>query len=153
MTCSKGCQQRHRGKVPNMINKFLNGPILTKMSTSKSTYTLKEDLTASAASDDGSSGDDNDSVCDWASSLGEALQTRSLFSSTILTTPQAALQHDESQHGYSLKGESDRLELDLYGRMKLVNYIRKNVSGIRYIAESEFDACRGQSRYKGPAGR
>jgi hypothetical protein len=106
----------------------------TPSSTAKMSYTIKEDLRATAAeSDDGSSsGDDRDSLCDWASSLGEALTTQSLFTDTSFPNPQAALNNDETVHGYNLKQEADRLGLDLYGRMKLINYIRGNVSGVGF---------------------
>lgn len=72
--------------------------------------------------------DDDDRISDWASSLGPARQTKSLFDDTLLPTPEEALAYDETVHAFRLRDVGTRLGLDLYGRMKLVNWIRKSVS-------------------------
>lgn len=78
--------------------------------------------------DDGSSsGGEEDRLSDWASSLGEALQTKSLFSDRTFPNPEAALASDFKEHGFDLKAESQRKNLDLYGKMRLINWIRREV--------------------------
>lgn len=100
---------------------------LTHSLTTPMSYTIKAELDAHVE-DDASSSDGTDSLCDWTSSLGEALHTKSLFSETILPNPQAALNHDEQKFGLSLSNECSRLNLDLYGRVRLINWIRREVS-------------------------
>lgn len=76
-----------------------------------------------------SSESDSDERCsDWESSLGDARQTQSLFDNNVLPTPEAALKHDRSVHGFDLSRFVEDKGLDVYGRMRLINYIRKEVS-------------------------
>ena len=77
--------------------------------------------------DSGSSSGEEDRLSDWASSLGEALQTKSLFSDRTFPNPTAAIEFDTKEHGFSIKDESTKKGLDLYGRMRLINWIRKEV--------------------------
>jgi protein arginine N-methyltransferase 3 len=75
-----------------------------------------------------SSESDSDERCsDWESSLGDARQTQSLFDSTVLPTPEAALEHDRSVHQFDLSRFVEDKGLDVYGRMRLINHIRKTV--------------------------
>lgn len=74
-----------------------------------------------------SDADEDDNISDWASSLGDARRTKSLFDSTILNSPEEALRHDSESHHFSLENECRRLGLDTYERMRLINYIRKEV--------------------------
>jgi protein arginine N-methyltransferase 3 len=60
--------------------------------------------------------------------LGDARQTQSLFDNNVLPTPEAALEHDRSVHGFDLSRFVEDKGLDVYGRMRLINYIRKEVS-------------------------
>jgi protein arginine N-methyltransferase 3 len=78
--------------------------------------------------DSGSSSGEEDRLSDWASSLGEALQTKSLFSDRTFPNPTAAIEFDTKGHGFSIKDESTKKGLDLYGRMRLINWIRREVS-------------------------
>ena len=78
--------------------------------------------------DSGSSSGEEDRLSDWASSLGEALQTKSLFSDRTFPNPTAAIEFDTKEHGFSIKDESTKKGLDLYGRMRLINWIRREVS-------------------------
>ena len=80
------------------------------------------------ASDASSSGAEDDRLSDWASSLGEALQTKSLFTDRIFPSPNDALAYDTKEHGFNVKEESQKKGLDLYGRMRLINWIRREVS-------------------------
>ena len=75
--------------------------------------------------DGSSASDSDDGVSDWASTLGEALVTKSLFDETLHPTPEAALRHDEERWEYALDAEVKRLDLDEYGRIRLVNLARK----------------------------
>ncbi|WVQ96014.1 hypothetical protein IAU59_003114 [Kwoniella sp. CBS 9459] len=74
---------------------------------------------ASSASDD-----DDDRVSDWASSLGEARQTKSLFDETVLPTPEAALEHDANVWDFKLGETCEKFGLDMFGRIRLINLIR-----------------------------
>jgi protein arginine N-methyltransferase 3 len=87
--------------------------------------------------DDGSSsGGEEDRLSDWASSLGEALQTKSLFSDRIFPNPEAALEYDTKEHGFDIKAESQNKGLDLYGRMRLINWIRREVSACPPLSDT-----------------
>ena len=68
----------------------------------------------------------DDSASAWVSDFGAA-PTKSLFGAETLDSAQAAVAHD-AQKGYDLAKEGSRLGLDLYGRMRLVNLIRRDVS-------------------------
>jgi protein arginine N-methyltransferase 3 len=74
-----------------------------------------------------SSGEEEDRLSDWASSLGAALETKSLFTDRIFPNPQAAIAFDTTEHGFNIKDESEKKGFDLYGRMRYINWIRKNV--------------------------
>ncbi|OCF35227.1 protein arginine N-methyltransferase 3 [Kwoniella heveanensis BCC8398] len=71
-----------------------------------------------------SSGDEDDRVSDWASSLGEARQTKSLFDETVLPTPEAALEHDANIWDFRLSETCEKLGLEMFGRIRLINLIR-----------------------------
>ncbi|WWC92751.1 uncharacterized protein L201_007710 [Kwoniella dendrophila CBS 6074] len=68
--------------------------------------------------------EEDDRLSDWASSLGEARQTKSLFDETILPTPEAALQHDQNIWDFNLHETCEKLSLDMFGRIRLINLIR-----------------------------
>lgn len=73
------------------------------------------------------SGSDNDDRCsDWASSIGEAWQTRSLFDDTIYPNSEKAIAGDKVKHNFDLNAVVAQLQLDLYGRMRLINWIRRD---------------------------
>lgn len=67
----------------------------------------------------------DDSASVWVSDFGAA-PTKSLFSAEVYDSAQAALAAD-AEKGYDLAQEGSRLKLDLYGRMRLVNLIRRDV--------------------------
>ncbi len=85
-------------------------------------------LTAPSMVQSSSDEEEDDGISDWASSLGQARQTRSLFDDTILPNPEEALAYDAEVHLFRLKEVGDRLGLDLFGRMRFVNWIRRTVS-------------------------
>lgn len=73
------------------------------------------------------SGSDNDDRCsDWASSIGEAWHTRSLFDETVYPNSEKALAGDKAKHGFDLEELVARLQLDIYARMRLINWIRRD---------------------------
>ncbi|KAK4686534.1 type I protein arginine methyltransferase, partial [Tremellales sp. Uapishka_1] len=93
---------------------------------------------ASDISDDSSVSDDG-GCSDWASSFGEALHTKSLFDDVVLPTPEKALEYDLTNHKFDFKSTYEKFNLDLYGRMRLINYIRKknlNVDQINSLESS-----------------
>lgn len=71
----------------------------------------------------------DDGCSDWASVV-EA-PTQSLFDQRTFESPEEALAYDTKEHAYSLKDEVKRLDLDLYGLVRLVNWIRKEVGRSR----------------------
>lgn len=81
-------------------------------------------------------GSDREDFSDWASSLHGARRTQSLFDAdTVLDTPEECLEHDERVHGYNVQKEGERLGLDDYGRIRLINYIRREVSQVSEVYE------------------
>nr|ODN91066.1 protein arginine N-methyltransferase 3 [Cryptococcus depauperatus CBS 7841] len=88
---------------------------------------LKFNSTTAASISSGSSTvpDENDDRCsDWASSLGDARQTKSLFDETILPTPDLALEYDIEKYDFDLRDAFKKIGLDLFGRIKLINLVR-----------------------------
>ncbi|WVQ66117.1 uncharacterized protein L199_004295 [Kwoniella botswanensis] len=79
---------------------------------------------ASISSSSSISDEEDDRLSDWASSLGEARQTKSLFDETVLPTPEAALEHDANIWDFRLNETCQRLGLDMFGRIRLINLIR-----------------------------
>ncbi|OWZ43844.1 protein arginine N-methyltransferase 3 [Cryptococcus neoformans c45] len=71
-----------------------------------------------------SSNDSDDRCSDWASSFGDARQTKSLFDDTILPTQELALQYDQDNWDFDLKEVCEKLGLDMFGRIRLINLIR-----------------------------
>lgn len=97
-----------------------------------------------AASDDSRStassetGSDPEDFSDWASSLHGARRTKSLFDDEVLDTPEECLERDERVHGYNVQKEGDRMGLDDYARIRLINFIRREVCVlVRYRAKVE----------------
>jgi protein arginine N-methyltransferase 3 len=85
--------------------------------------------TSSRSTASSETGSDREDFSDWASSLHGARRTQSLFDAdTVLDTPEECLEHDERVHGYDVQKEGERLGLDDYGRIRLINYIRREVS-------------------------
>lgn len=82
-----------------------------------------------SGSSSGSESVDSDDGCsDWASDFGEALKTKSLFDAEVLSTPEECIAYDKKAHGVDIRELKEKLGLDVYGLMRLVNSIRKEVS-------------------------
>ena len=92
-------------------------------------YKLTSAAPLSISSSSSVSSDDNDERCsDWASSFGDARQTKSLFDDTVLSTQELALQYDQDNWDFDLKEVCEKLGLDMFGRIRLINLIRNAVS-------------------------
>ena len=87
---------------------------------------------ADAAADDDDDDDDDDDEWDDGEEDDEfepeAAPTRGLFSAQEFASPAECLADAASAHGLDVQQVIGRLRLDLYGRMKLVNYLRTSVS-------------------------
>ncbi|KAF8993501.1 protein arginine N-methyltransferase [Cyathus striatus] len=73
-----------------------------------------------------SSDDDDQNWDDWVSDSLTKQECRSLFEDKIFPSVQEALGHDKAVHGFDLDVVCSNLSLDFHGRVRLVNYIRKN---------------------------
>ena len=83
-----------------------------------------------AAADDDDDDDDDDEWDDGEEDdefEPEAAPTRGLFSAQEFASPAECLADAASDHGLDVQQIIGRLRLDLYGRMKLVNYLRTSV--------------------------
>ncbi|KAI0329044.1 S-adenosyl-L-methionine-dependent methyltransferase [Cubamyces sp. BRFM 1775] len=69
--------------------------------------------------------DEDQTWDDWVSDSLEKRPCKSLFEDKTFDSVQEALAYDETTHGFSLKDISSRLSLDLYRRIRLINWIRK----------------------------
>jgi protein arginine N-methyltransferase 3 len=85
---------------------------------------------------DGSASDSDDGASDWASSLGDARHTRALFGETVYPSPEAALAAAKEE-GFDLMATATKLGLDLYGRMRLINLIRRDGLAAAEVAKIE----------------
>ncbi|PPQ78739.1 hypothetical protein CVT25_010742 [Psilocybe cyanescens] len=80
--------------------------------------------TDSALSD---SEDDNDQTWDdWVSDSNEQQETKSLFDENVLPSVERALAYDSKTHHFNLDDFCKTLSLDFHGRVRLINYTRKN---------------------------
>lgn len=84
---------------------------------------------SSSCSSDTGADAESATFSDWASSLHGAHRTLSLFDDSLLDSPQDAVAYDARVHGFDLDQLLAGLSLkDDYARIRLVNYIRKEVS-------------------------
>lgn len=67
----------------------------------------------------------SDDFSDWSDHA--ALPCRSLFDERVLPSVEEALAYDAQTYGWELGKECARLGVDEYGRMRLINYIRREV--------------------------
>ena len=107
-----------------------------------------QDDTASLSGSSSSGVDTDDNCSDWASNFGDALKTKSLFDETVFPTPEEAIQHDKQSHGVDIREIKEKLGLDVYGLMRLVNLVRKEVGGDHFERQLIPGArYRGRPRY------
>ncbi|KAJ7618910.1 protein arginine N-methyltransferase [Mycena polygramma] len=69
--------------------------------------------------------DEEETWDDWVSDSMEQRPCRSLFEDKMLPSVEEALAYDKKTHGFDLDGLCGRLSLDTYGRIRLINFIRK----------------------------
>ncbi|KAF9019946.1 S-adenosyl-L-methionine-dependent methyltransferase [Hymenopellis radicata] len=79
-----------------------------------------DDVLSESSSDD----DEEETWDDWVSDSAKQ-SCRSLFEDKIFTTVDEALAHDRSNHGFDLNTQCSKLGLDIHGRIRLINYIRR----------------------------
>ncbi|KAI0754475.1 S-adenosyl-L-methionine-dependent methyltransferase [Daedaleopsis nitida] len=75
-----------------------------------------------------SSSDEDDEDITWDDWVSDSLTKRpckSLFEDRTFDTVQEAMLNDDATHNFNLKAISARLGLDLYKRIRLINWIRK----------------------------
>ena len=108
-----------------------------------------EETIESGSSSSESEGDEDQNWDDWVSDSNEQQECRSLFDEAVLPSVEAAVKHDISTHSFDINEFSSKLGtsvvlhpgmscgqpcalnvtgFDFHGRVRLINYIRKNVS-------------------------
>ncbi|KAF8635937.1 hypothetical protein AX15_000108 [Amanita polypyramis BW_CC] len=63
---------------------------------------------------------------DWVSDSFVQPPCRSLFDDATFPSVEDAIHHDQATHGFNLDQICKKISLDIHGRIRLVNYIRKN---------------------------
>lgn len=78
-----------------------------------------------------------------------AQHTTSLFTAQLYATPEEALQADADRFGFDLPKVAARLGLDLYGRIRLVNYLRSrtHVAMTCVWCETQFEGIQALTRH------
>ena len=80
----------------------------------------------SVSGESSSTGEDNDEDWnDWVSDEGDKRPCQSLFDGSSHPSADVALAYDKEKFGVDLQALVTRLRLDFHGRVRLVNYIRK----------------------------
>lgn len=87
----------------------------------------KPELNYDSMSDSGSDSDSDIAGYEDVAPEYELRPTKSLFDATVLDSPEDAVAYDVKTHGWDLKARAKKIGLDVYGRMKLVNWIRREV--------------------------
>lgn len=93
----------------------------------------EEDLHDESLESESESGDDRGDWEDWESGGDDAIDTddcepaHSLFSEKILSSPEAAMQYDNDQHGFDLRAYVIKKRLDEYDIFRCINWIREQV--------------------------
>lgn len=65
---------------------------------------------------------------EWQDDSAEEDNTRSLFSDTLLPSPEACFAHDAEKHGFDIRKFRDHLKMDDYDTIRLINFIRRKVA-------------------------
>ncbi|RXW22484.1 hypothetical protein EST38_g3361 [Candolleomyces aberdarensis] len=86
-----------------------------------------EETIESGSSSSGSESDEEDQNWDdWVSDSNQLQECRSLFDETVLPSVDAVIKHDISIHSFDINETCSKLGFDFHGRVRLINYIRKN---------------------------
>ncbi|KAF8529315.1 S-adenosyl-L-methionine-dependent methyltransferase [Hysterangium stoloniferum] len=80
-----------------------------------------------------SSGDAEETWDDWVSESGST-PCKSLFDDQVFPSAEAALQNDRSKHDFDLDATCSKLGLDFHGRVRLINYIRRQKPSAELIS-------------------
>ncbi|KAF8587688.1 S-adenosyl-L-methionine-dependent methyltransferase [Ramaria rubella] len=80
-----------------------------------------------------SSEDDDDNWDDWVSD-SNIKSCKSLFDDDVFPSAVDALQSDKLNHGFDLEATCSKLLLDFHGRVRLINFIRKQKPSPNFIA-------------------
>ncbi|THH21417.1 hypothetical protein EW146_g166 [Bondarzewia mesenterica] len=83
------------------------------------------DVGSEDGNDTSVSGEEEETWSDWISDSMNEQPCRSLFEEKILPTVSDALNYDKQTHGFDLSAACSKLSLDFHGRIRLINYIRK----------------------------
>ena len=70
---------------------------------------------------------DQDQWDDWEVENNEEMETSCLFCTKTTTNVEDCLNHCKQQHNFDLVQLENQLNLDIYGNIKLINYIRQQV--------------------------
>ncbi|KAJ3231646.1 hypothetical protein HDU78_007591 [Chytriomyces hyalinus] len=81
--------------------------------------------TGRGADDDDSDGNDDE---DWEGWTGEGQDTMCLFDDVMLGSVEDAVSHLKEAHGFNLRTIKKEFDLDAYGIIRLINYIRSCTS-------------------------
>ncbi|KIY60815.1 arginine N-methyltransferase 3 [Cylindrobasidium torrendii FP15055 ss-10] len=92
-----------------------------------------EDFSGSECSSSSSDGEE-ETWDDWVSDSAKQ-PCQSLFDEESFPSAQEALAHDKSTHSFDLDAACSKLALDNYGRIRLINYIRKEKIPPAKVAE------------------
>ncbi|KIL67772.1 hypothetical protein M378DRAFT_975790 [Amanita muscaria Koide BX008] len=70
--------------------------------------------------------DDDENWDDWVSDSLVQPPCKSLFDDTSFPSVEETLRYDETTHDFNLDRLCSKISLDIHGRIRLINYIRKN---------------------------
>ncbi|KIJ59063.1 hypothetical protein HYDPIDRAFT_101466 [Hydnomerulius pinastri MD-312] len=85
-----------------------------------------DDHSVSSGSDSEDYAEEDNNFEDWVSDQAEIRPCQSLFEDRSFPTAAGALAFDKASHGFDLDAASTKLKLDLHGRIRLINFIRKH---------------------------
>ncbi|KAJ8081154.1 hypothetical protein PM082_017997 [Marasmius tenuissimus] len=83
----------------------------------------EDDVESISSSED--EDDDDQTWEDWVEDSNNNQSCKSLFEDKTLQNAEAALEHDKKAHGFDLNEICAKLSLDVHGRIRLINFIRK----------------------------
>ncbi|KAJ3518164.1 hypothetical protein NLJ89_g28 [Agrocybe chaxingu] len=100
--------------------------------------------------------DDDQAWDDWVSDSNGRQECKSLFDDKVLLSAEDALEYDKKTHNFGLDETCMKLSLDFHGRVRLINYIRKNVGhfstsllfSFNHDLENELGGCTQSSRLR-----
>ncbi|KAH6912597.1 arginine N-methyltransferase 3 [Coprinopsis sp. MPI-PUGE-AT-0042] len=85
-----------------------------------------EEHLESGSSNSESSDNEDQTWDDWVSDSEAQRECPSLFEDKTLPSAEDALKYDSETHGFNIDSMCSKLALDFHGRVRVINYIRKN---------------------------